>query len=594
MPLALSRLLGLWLAITLVAAPGWAAKVTLQQDGEKATLLVEGEPYYVKGAGGDASKPQLVEAGGNTFRTWGVGDDTQAKLDEAEKLGLKVILGIWFGHERHGFDYSNPEQVAEQYAKVRESVEKFKDHPAVLAWALGNEMEGFGDGNNAAIWSHIQACAALVKRLDPDHPTMTVVAEIGGARVSSIHKLCPDIDIVGINSYGGVTSIPQRYREAGGTKPYLVTEFGPPGTWEIGRNSFGAVEELTSTQKGAIYAKAYETLKADPLCLGSFAFTWGFKQEATATWYGMFASDGSKTAAVDAMTEAWTGQKPANLCPVVEPLKVTAEAVEPGGKVEVTLQTSDPEGDALQIEWRLYAEVSDYFTGGDYQAAPPQFPDAISDATKTGATLTMPTEPGKYRVYAFVRDGKGGSAMANHPLLVRGEAKGPKGVAGNIPFVIYGDGKAEPNYIPSGYMGDYDFVKMDENSRIQPFKGETCLRASFEKNSGWGGVVWQHPANDWGDLPGGFDLSGAKKLVFHARGEKGGEKISVGFGALGADAKFPDTGTAMQEFTLTDQWQEFSIDVEGKDLSRIKTGFRWTAGAQGDSLTFFLDNIRFE
>ncbi|NBC11007.1 MAG: hypothetical protein GVY24_04625 [Planctomycetes bacterium] len=582
------------LCVCLSNAHAYAAAVTIEQAESGHTLMVDEQPYAIKGAGGDASKKLLADAGGNTFRTWGVGDDTQAKLDEAQRLGLKVVLGIWLEHERHGFDYNDADRVAAQYEKVRTSVERFKDHPALLMWALGNEMEGYEAGDNAAIWSHLQACAALVKRLDPHHPTMTVIAEIGGQRVQNIHRLCPDIDVIGINTYAGVMSIPQRYREAGGTKPYIVTEFGPPGTWEVEKNSFGAIEEPTSTLKAKTYAKAYQTLAEDPLCLGSFAFTWGFKQEATATWFGMFASDGSKTAAVDAMTEAWSGNKPDNLCPAIEPLTVSAESVNPGGTIDVTLTASDPEGDALKTTWRLYAEAGEYFTGGDYQATPKQFPDAISEATNTHATLTMPAEPGVYRVYAFVKDGNGGSAMANHPLLVKGEAKGPKGLAGNLPFVIYGDEKADPNYAPSGYMGDFDFVKMDENSRINPHTGETCLRVSFEKNSGWGGVVWQHPANDWGDLPGGFDLSDAEQLVFHARGANGGEKVNFGFGTLGADTKFADSAGTTTAITLTDEWKQYRIDLEGKDLSRIKTGFLWSAGAQGDNLTFFLDEIRYE
>ena len=77
----------------------------------------------------------------------------------------------------------------------------------------------------------------MVHQLDPNHPTMTVVAEIGGNKVRNIHKYCPDIDMIGINSYGGGPSLAERYREAGGSKPFVVTEFGPPGAWETGRNA---------------------------------------------------------------------------------------------------------------------------------------------------------------------------------------------------------------------------------------------------------------------------------------------------------------------------------------------------------------------
>jgi len=53
-----------------------------------------------------------------------------------------------------------------------------------------------------------------------------------------------------INSYGGGPSLGARYRSGGGVKPFVVTEFGPPGSWESGSNSWGAPAELTSTAKG--------------------------------------------------------------------------------------------------------------------------------------------------------------------------------------------------------------------------------------------------------------------------------------------------------------------------------------------------------
>ena len=71
------------------------------------------------------------------MRTWdaegiGQGDTTQELLDKAHALGLTVTVGIWLEHERHGFDYGDPDQVAEQFEKARSIVERYKDHPAVL------------------------------------------------------------------------------------------------------------------------------------------------------------------------------------------------------------------------------------------------------------------------------------------------------------------------------------------------------------------------------------------------------------------------------------------------------------------------------
>ena len=80
----------------------------------------------------------------------------------------------------------------------------------MLLWGIGNEMEGFGDGDDPAIWAAVNDIAAMVKELDPNHPTMTVTAEIGGGRIDGLHERSPAIDIHGINSYGGAPSLPER------------------------------------------------------------------------------------------------------------------------------------------------------------------------------------------------------------------------------------------------------------------------------------------------------------------------------------------------------------------------------------------------
>jgi hypothetical protein len=149
--------------------------------------------------------------------------------------------------------------------------------------------------------------------------------------VKNINRLCPDIDVIGINSYGGGPSIAKRYRDAGGTKPFVITEFGPPGVWEVGKNSWDAPTELTSTAKGAAYRATYEQsilAEKGKLSLGSYVFAWGNKQEATATWYGLFLPDGARLESIDVMTELWSGRKPANRCPQIASLK--PDGKEPG------------------------------------------------------------------------------------------------------------------------------------------------------------------------------------------------------------------------------------------------------------------------
>ena len=414
--------LGLFAGPVLAAG---ASKVAVRGGDGRFTLLVDDKPFFIDGVGGDARLPLLKEIGGNAFRTWGA-DDLGPKLDEAQRLGLKVAVGVWLEHERKGGDYDDPKFAAAQVGRVERAVRAYKDHPAVLLWGIGNEMEGYGQGDKASIWKTVEAAAALAKRLDPNHPTMTVIAEVGGARVRSIHEFCPSIDLVGINSYAGLPSMPARYRAAGGTKPYAVTEFGVPGTWEVAKTDWGVAVEPTSTEKAAFLRKSYEKgvlAERDGLCLGSFAFLWGNKQETTATWFGLLLADGSRVGSVDVLHEFWTGAPPADRVPAIASLAVDTQRPAAGATLTATLDATDPEGEMLETMWELRREATKLGIGGDAEEGPDLTGGAVVRGDAKGATVRVPKEVGAYRLFVIVRDGHGGAATANVPLLVEGGAK---------------------------------------------------------------------------------------------------------------------------------------------------------------------------
>ncbi len=588
-----------WLALLplLLLAPALIAQAVpvelVRRPDNQWQLLRGGQPYYVMGAGGAGSKELLAACGANTFRTWGVGPDLSQQLDEAQALGLTVIVGHWLGHERHGFDYHDSLMVAEQMARVRRDVLAYKDHPAVLIWALGNEMEGIGEADDPALWTHIQQLAAMVKELDPHHLTMTVTADIGGKRVESVHQFCPDIDILGVNTYGGLPSLLRRYKELGGTKPYLVTEFGPPGVWETGRTSFGAPPELTSTQKAALYKEYFlqGCLAARGLCLGGCAFIWGSKPEATATWFGMLLPNGEKLGAVDAMTEVWSGKAPANLCPQIASFHLLGpDVLRAGDTLQVALEAFDPEGAELKVDWQVCTEAPDYMSFGETCWQPLELGGVIVNSSSAGAELAMPGA-GIYRLYVYVYDGSGGAATANIPFQVTGE---PSVLRLQLPLAVYADGESQP-WAPSGWMGNYQALSMDAESRVAPHSGETCLKFHYQPSQDWVGVAWQDPPNNWGDDPGGYDLGGTRQLSFWARSEYGGEVVDFGAGLIGSDSPYPDTVFAkLEDVKLSSEWKHYRISLKGQDLSRVRTPFYFTLAGQGRSITLYLDDIRFE
>ena len=282
----------------------------------------------IKGGGGTSSLDLLVKSGGNSIRTWSV-DNLKHYLDEAQALGLTVTVGFWLGQPQQGFDYEDAVQVGKQMEQIRKIVYRYRNHPAVLIWCLGNESEGWEHGDDPSYWHALNDLGAMVKKMDPNHPTMTVTAEMGFERINCLNEFCPDIDIHGINCYAGCPILPERYRKAGGKKPYIVTEFGPQGNWEVGKTAWGTSPEPTSTEKAAHYKISYEKgiqSELGKLCLGSYVFSWGFKVESTATWFGMFLPDGRRLEAVDTMTGLWNGKAAATACPRIESLKLEGEA----------------------------------------------------------------------------------------------------------------------------------------------------------------------------------------------------------------------------------------------------------------------------
>ena len=576
-------------------APASVRVQVVQRDG-KWLLLRDGKPYFIKGAGGDGPKALLADCGGNSLRTWGVGADTQKELDEAQKLGLTVTVGLWLGHKDHGFRYDDPQAVQKQFDDVKRAVLKYKDHPAVLAWGLGNEMEI--DNDTPALWKAVQDLARMVHEVDAQHPTMTVVAEIGGDKVRHIHQYCPDIDVIGVNSYGGGPSLAERYRKAGGTKPFVVTEFAQPGTWEVPLTAFGAAPEMTSTAKAGFYRDTYTktVLGAPDLCLGSYAFVWGHKIEATATWYGMFLPDGSKLAAVDAMQERWSGKPPARPCPVMKKLTLDGkDQVSAGDTVKAGVETGDAAGETVKIEWALFGEQAGYDDLQGLGKDPtPSYPEAIEKNGEPQVTLKMPRSGGVYRLYCYLRDAHGGAAVGSLPIKVAGPVALIKAAAANLPLVVYAGGQKATPYAPSGWMGDVKAIQMDLECTEQPHAGKVCLKVTFNQKDGWGGVAWQHPADDWGDKPGGYDVTGAEQLSFWARGQEGGEKVKFAYGLIGIEKKYHDSSRGEIEVTLTKEWKQYKIDLSEKELTRVKSGFVWTVGGQGKPLTFYLDEIEYK
>lgn len=361
---------------------------------------------------------ELKAAGGNSMRGWGA-DWAEDELIAAQRLGLTYTIGIWLGHRSY-FDYSSRQQNAKQKEMVQQIVAKHRNEPALLIWSLGNEMEQ--DNNDTAdLWTAMEDLAKATKELDPNHPVMTVVAEVSQQKIDNIKKYAPSIDVLGINSYGGLSTLPKRLKEYGWTKPYIVTEFGGFGPWERPKTEWGAALELTSTEKADLYLNWYKSsIENQPQCLGGYAFLWGDKQEETPTWFGMYLPSGEKTAAVDTMSYLWTGKWPTTLAPKIKSftLDVAQKEVAPGGEVHAEVVIDGPAA-GLNYRWSLMKEVTDKRYAGEGEQHPGNVPGPTEGLTGPKVVFSVPRTPGAYRLCLTVTDGSGHGATANAPFLVR-------------------------------------------------------------------------------------------------------------------------------------------------------------------------------
>lgn len=397
--------------------------VNIEKAGERFELFRNGTPYFIKGAGGSAYPDKLADAGGNSIRTWSSSPDV---LDKAHEKGLTVCMGLRMQKPRHGADYRDANILREQRSRIRDDVQQLKNHPALLMWGIGNEVEHLANPNDQVlVWNEIETLAKIIKDIDPNHPVITVIAG-AGPKLKDIKRLCPSLDAIGINSYGELSYVPSMIQEYAWEKPYIITEFGPRGWWEAPKTAWGLPIEQTSTEKADFYATAYKAaIDNRANCLGSYVFLWGNKQEKTHTWFNLFLPDGSPTEIVDTMTNLWTGQWPQNRAPKIGDKKIYVEDDDklhihkPSSRVAFNVQTTDPDGDELTIRWDIRKDASDNpSTGGDWEPKIPLIEGAVVSSEAKSATIKMPQEAGNYRIFVYVCDPSGKVATANLPIRV--------------------------------------------------------------------------------------------------------------------------------------------------------------------------------
>ncbi|CAL1519419.1 glycoside hydrolase family 2 TIM barrel-domain containing protein [Chitinophaga sp. MM2321] len=424
----IAALLVILAGCTSSPTPNHNRKVFISKEGAQYTLYRDGSPYMIKGAAGFEDLRKLHDAGGNTIRTWDTLNLGKI-LDDAYANNIAVIAGFPMPVSNFLFFYQDTSKVAAQYAAFRDIVNRYKSHPALLMWCLGNEVDfpykpSFRDFYKA--YNHL---LEMIHTIDPDHPVTTALINLNRRCIYNIRWKVPDLDLISINIFGELQQLQNDLKKFSWfwDGPFLITEWGINGPWESEFTAWGAPIENTSTKKAAQYQQLYEQFMPvkNPRFLGSCVFYWGNKQEVTHTWFSMFTKEGAASETVNVMQYLWTGKRPAIEAPALKYMLLAGKGARdnimfnPNSVQTAEILFQNVTSDSLRIQWEILEE--DWHAKKMYETnteKPASFDSLILFSGEHKVTFRSPAKEGPYRIFATVFDNNGHFASTNTPFYV--------------------------------------------------------------------------------------------------------------------------------------------------------------------------------
>ena len=397
--------------LTTPSSPTTASVVSVSGTQGNWQLLVNGSPYQVKGvtwgpttASALAYMPELQSMGVNTVRTWGTDATTEPLLDAASAYGLKVINGFWLSQSE---DYLNDTAYkSSTLTTIEQWVTTYKNNPGVLMWDVGNEvllnLQNTFTGTQLeaernAYAQYVDQIAVAIHSIDPYHPVTSTDAWTGAWPYYKANS--PDLDLYAVNAYGSACNVKQDWINGAYNKPYIVTESGPAGEWEVPNDANGVPLEDTDVQSAQGYATAWNCIVGHTgVALGATLFNYGIENDFGGVWFNLITGHWRRLGDYT-VAQLYGGHiNSANTPPVISNMALSATSVATNGQLTVSANVTDPNGDLLRYHLMLTSKYIDAGTGL-----------LNANFTQTGPTtfqVTPPNELGTWKVYLYVYDGQ--------------------------------------------------------------------------------------------------------------------------------------------------------------------------------------------
>ena len=165
--------------------PSWPVRI------ERNRTLVDGKPFFPLGIFvsrlDDATIADLKKGAFNCVMPYS--SPTRKEMDAAHKAGLKVLYSIkdaYLGTRACVKEITSPETELEW---VKKRVIEFRNHPALLAWYINDEL-------GTELRDRLVARRDLVAQLDPGHPTWVALYQ-----VEDLPQYLGTFDVIGTDPY---------------------------------------------------------------------------------------------------------------------------------------------------------------------------------------------------------------------------------------------------------------------------------------------------------------------------------------------------------------------------------------------------------
>jgi hypothetical protein len=158
---------------------------------EHRRLLVDGEPFFPIGMYWSSINEEDIKvyAQSKFNCLMPYGSPSQEQMDLAGKHGLKVIYSVkdWYAGSRYCPAFIKTADDEEPH--VRRRVRRFRDHPALLAWYLNDELP-------QTFLPRLEAHQRWVAEEDPHHPTWVVLYQY-----REVSAYLDTFDVIGTDPY---------------------------------------------------------------------------------------------------------------------------------------------------------------------------------------------------------------------------------------------------------------------------------------------------------------------------------------------------------------------------------------------------------